>query len=201
MQNYDERIPTPAPGDINTGCTSPKNPLLIELLGSPVLPLSQEDQPERASAKVKQLERDIVLHGHHYTGIAPFVDLLKRVFARAEVTHPGLAVGTGSAGILVVRYQRNSNTAISNHSWGSAIDLTFADAHGVLHLNAQGSGQVQRGAMMLYDAFRQEGDATGEHVYWGAAFRSSNGGMSRQDGMHFEASAECLRLWKQQGKI
>ena len=170
-------------------------------LGQPQLPLSQADEPAKASPEVKRLLKSITIRGTRFQGIGPFVDLLNRVFSRAKAANPDLITATGSAGILVVRYQRGSTSAISNHSWGTAIDFEFADSNGVLRLNNQGSGQVQLGASLMYEFFRQEGDASGEYVYWGAGFRGRSGSMSREDAMHFEASAELLKAWKAAGKI
>jgi D-alanyl-D-alanine dipeptidase len=38
---------------------------------------------------------------------------------------PAVYAGLGSAGMLCCRLVRGSTTAISNHSWGTAIDLTL----------------------------------------------------------------------------
>jgi D-alanyl-D-alanine carboxypeptidase len=68
-------------------------------------------------------------------------------------------------------------TAISNHSWGTAIDLTL---EGIL--DTYGDGRVQVGLTLIAPIFNRRG------WYWGAAFR-------KEDGMHFEASKALIEPW------
>ena len=82
--------------------------------------------------------------------------------------------GLGSAGMLCCRFVRGSTTSISNHSWGTAIDLTI---NGVL--DKRGNGQVQYGLALIAPIFNQHG------WYWGAGFAT-------EDGMHFEISQDLL---------
>jgi len=79
--------------------------------------------------------------------------------------------------MLCCRYVRGSKKVISNHSWGTAIDLTIAG-----RLDPPGDGFTQVGLLKLYRFFREAG------WYWGAGFR-------REDSMHFElAEATFLKL-------
>ena len=82
----------------------------------------------------------------------------------------------GTAGMLCCRLVRGSATAISNHSWGTAIDLTL---DGVL--DVYGDDKVQYGLTLIAPIFNRHG------WYWGAAFRT-------EDGMHFEGSKALVYL-------
>lgn len=128
-------------------------------------------------------------------GIKPFLDLLARVFAMVKAGNPALYAALGTEGVLCVRYVRGS-TNISNHSWGTAIDIKILNSDtGEYELDLPlGNGTVQVGCLELYKYFREEGMTTGEWCFWGAGF-------GREDGMHFEASDELIRMWSKQGKI
>ena len=79
--------------------------------------------------------------------------------------------------MLCCRLVRGSASAISNHSWGTAIDLTL---NGVL--DAYGDDKVQHGLTLIAPIFNRHG------WYWGAVFR-------KEDGMHFEASRDLIDRW------
>ena len=78
--------------------------------------------------------------------------------------------------MLCARLVRGSTSASSNHSWGTAIDLTL---DGVL--DQRGDGRVQVGLTRIAPIFNRHS------WFWGAGFRT-------EDGMHFEASDELLSL-------
>jgi hypothetical protein len=120
------------------------------------------------------------------TGISPAVDSLKAVLAVIRKEHPDLLAIIGSAGMLNVRLRKPTSggisTQISNHAWGTAIDLTIdGDA-------AQGStGQnIPRGIGMLVKYFNMAG------WYSGIAFH---------DDMHFEVAEETILAWQQKGLL
>jgi hypothetical protein len=117
------------------------------------------------------------------TGLRPAIRSLKAIMAdiRAEcrVTYDLL----GSAGMLCCRLVRGSATAISNHSWGAAIDLTIAG-----QLDPLGDERTQRGLLEIYPIFNRHG------FFWGAAFAA-------EDAMHFEASDQLIRKWASDGEF
>ena len=82
--------------------------------------------------------------------------------------------------MLCCRLMRGSANAISNHSWGTAIDLTL---DGVL--DQRGDDKVQFGLTLIAPIFNRHG------WYWGAGFPT-------EDGMHFEGSAAKIGEWKSQ---
>jgi hypothetical protein len=73
----------------------------------------------------------------------------------------------------------------SNHSWGTAIDITINGA-----LDPRGNGTTQLGLLRLHPYFKAE------KFYWGAGF---SGGF--EDSMHFEASEELIREWQREGRL
>jgi hypothetical protein len=85
--------------------------------------------------------------------------------------------------MLCVRYVRGTTTNFSNHSWGTAIDLTIGGV-----LTPRGSSTVSQGLLSLCPFM------AAEQFYWGAGF-------STPDGMHYEASAELIAQWKANGTI
>lgn len=115
------------------------------------------------------------------TGLAPAVAVLRTILADIQSEHPAIHATLGSAGMLCCRLVRGSATAISNHAWGTAIDLTLAGV-----LDARGDGRAQAGLMAIHPIFNRHG------FFWGAAFRI-------EDAMHFEASEELIVRWSQDG--
>ena len=79
--------------------------------------------------------------------------------------------------MLCARYVRGSQTNISNHSWGTAIDLTIEG-----QLDPRGNNQVQFGLQLIAPIFNAQG------WFWGAGFTT-------EDGMHFEAGQALAGGW------
>src|SRR5712691_13388414 len=82
------------------------------------------------------------------TGLAPAVSSLREVMAEIRQAEPDVFAGLGSSGMLCARLVRGSATAISNHSWGTAIDLNL---NGVL--DARGNNRVQEGLARIAPIF------------------------------------------------
>ncbi len=114
------------------------------------------------------------------TGLRPAVSSLQTALSQVQREQPALYAILGTAGMLCCRYVRGSQTAISNHSWGTAIDFTL---NGVL--DRRGDDQVQVGLTLMAPIMNQHG------WYWGAAFRT-------EDAMHFEASQSLIAQWAPQ---
>ncbi|MDR3664755.1 MAG: M15 family metallopeptidase [Mycobacterium sp.] len=83
-----------------------------------------------------------------------------------------------------MRFVRGSTTNFSNHSWGTAIDITIGGV-----LTPRGSQTVQQGLVDLAPFM------AAERFFWGAGFSTT------PDGMHYEASAELIADWKANGTI
>ena len=115
-------------------------------------------------------------------GLKPAVASLKEIVSEIAVKAPDAHTELGTAGMLCARLVRGTKThAISNHSWGTAIDLTL---DGVL--DTRGDNLVQEGLTRIAPVFNRHG------WFWGAGFRT-------EDAMHFEAGDDLIRKWHAAG--
>jgi hypothetical protein len=115
--------------------------------------------------------------------LRPAIDSLREVFEQVRRTDPDLYDRIDTAGSLCVRLVRGSETSVSNHAFGLAVDLNIDS-----YLDTLGDGYTQLGLTILADFFRDAG------WIWGAAF-------GREDSMHFEVSRELLEHWRAEGRI
>jgi hypothetical protein len=83
----------------------------------------------------------------------------------------------GTAGMLCARNVRGSTTSISNHSWGTAIDLTIDG-----HLDPRGDNTIQFGLHLISTNFNNNG------WFWGAGFGT-------EDAHHFEPGSALVQTW------
>ncbi|MCW5939897.1 MAG: M15 family metallopeptidase [Fimbriimonadaceae bacterium] len=109
------------------------------------------------------------------TGLDVAVDSLRKVMTAFRKADPEAYASVGTAGMLCARLVRGSAKTISNHSWGTAVDLTFDR-----RLDVMGDGMVQLGLLRVRPFFQAHG------WYWGAGF-------AREDAMHFELAEETVR--------
>ena len=174
------QVPRPAPGSINQGLTSANNEYMLSKLGAPrsggYTQLCQMPTNER-------LRRNLVLDTvgpFRVTGLLPAVLSLKAVMADIAAEQPQVYRALGTQGMFCGRLQRGSTTAISNHSWGTAIDLTIDGL-----LDVYGNDTVQFGLTLIARIFNRHG------WFWGAAFR-------KEDGMHFEGGKTLIDQWATQ---
>jgi hypothetical protein len=163
------------PSGINVGVSAGSQATMMSALGNPGTPLDSCGTP---SAGLQRLMKTASVGPFRVTGLAPAVDALTRVFAAVKSAKPDLYALLGTAGMLCVRHVRGSTTNFSNHSWGTAIDMTIGG-----QLTPRGSTTVQQGLVDLAPFMQAE------QFFWGAAFPTP-------DGMHFEASNELIAEWK-----
>ena len=171
-------VPRPAASTINQGLTAVGNAYVLGKLGEPLVNGGYNTLCQMPTNP--KLRRNLVLDSvgpFRVTGLVPAVLSLKGVMADIAKEQPAVYAGLGSAGMLCCRLVRGSATAISNHSWGTAIDLTL---NGVL--DAYGDDKVQHGLTLIAPIFQRHG------WFWGAAFR-------KEDGMHFEGSKALIDQW------
>jgi peptidoglycan hydrolase-like protein with peptidoglycan-binding domain len=171
-------LPRPAAGSINHGLTAVGNSYVLGKLGEPLVGGGYSSLCQMPTNP--RLRRNLVLDSvgpFRVTGLVPAVLSLKQVMADIQKEQPAVYAALGSAGMLCCRLVRGSATAISNHSWGTAIDLTL---NGVL--DAYGDDKVQQGLVLIAPIFNRHG------WFWGAAFR-------KEDGMHFEGSKALIDQW------
>jgi len=166
-------VPRQSLGPLNVGLHAVSNKIMLARLGAPRDKYSADCQPI-TNVKLKAQIKTASVGPFRVTGWAPAVDSLTGVMGHIKTKYPAIYTVLGSAGMLCCRFVRGSTTSISNHSWGTAIDLTI---NGVL--DKRGNGQVQYGLALIAPIFNQHG------WYWGAGFAT-------EDGMHFEISQDLL---------
>lgn len=169
------------PRNINPGVRSAKLQTMAALLGNPRSSFDADCQPV-TNPTLKKL---IVLEDvgpFRITGLKPAVDDLRIIFADVKANDPGLYAALGTAGMLCCRLVRGTKTgAISNHSWGTAIDIKINDV-----LDRRGDGKVLQGLINLAPFFNKQG------WFWGADFGT-------EDGMHFEVGDDRIREFHKAG--
>lgn len=182
MPQFTDRIPLPAAEHMNAGLSWARQATMLELLGKPRETFSDQcTDPTNP-----QITKMIVLSSvgpFRVRGLKPAVNALLLAMQDIQNQYPELYAQLGSAGMLCCRLVRGSKNSISNHSWGTAIDLTING-----QLDPMGDGKVQYGMTLLAPIMNSHG------FFWGAEF-------SREDSMHFEASEELLRSWRVKGLV
>ena len=166
----------------NKGITQPRNKTMMEILGPPRDNYSTDCQPV-SNIKLKALIEQRQVGPIKVSMLKPALESLERVLNRLKKSDPDIYAKVGTAGALCARFVRGSTTSVSNHSWGSAIDLTLQG-----ELDRFADGGTQFGLLILAEYFNDEG------WYWGAVY-------NREDSMHFEVGEETLRAWKAEGKL
>ena len=117
------------------------------------------------------------------TGLRPALRTLKAIMADIKSEAHEVHDVMSHVGMLCCRFVRGSTSSISNHSWGTAIDLTLENK-----LDRRGDGRTQRGLLEIHPIFNRHG------FFWGAAFGT-------EDCMHFEASDQLVRQWASDGEF
>jgi murein L,D-transpeptidase YcbB/YkuD len=166
----------------NGALSGARNKTMLELLGNPRGNYSQDCQ-EPTNELIKKLVVSRNLGPFKVRGLSPAVDALEKIMARVKEKEPDIHSRLGTAGMLCCRFVRGSSAAISNHSWGTAIDLTIDD-----ELDDRGDNRAQKGLLQIFKHFNEFG------FFWGAAFPT-------EDAMHFEASDQLMRQWAAEGKF
>jgi len=192
--DYLEKIPVPPKETFNVGLMSVRNDRMLELFGHPVknakyLP-SGDCTPVNNATFAKRLETRNV-GPFKVTGLKPALDSMTQILERVKAEVPDLYAMLGTAGMHCARFtkirQKNGTLkigpGISNHSWGTAVDIKLKG-----QLDTQGDKITLRGLLVLSAYFNAAS------WYWGAGF-------STEDAMHFEVSKGLLAKWKQAGTI
>ena len=170
------------PTGINVGVSSAKQATMFALLGNPRGDYDPICRPVTNPA----LQANIVIANvgpFKVQGLRPAVASLADILSEIQVMQPDVHAELGSAGMLCARLVRGATNAISNHSWGTAIDVTL---DGVL--DTRGDNRVQEGLTRIAPIFNKHG------WFWGAGFRT-------EDAMHFEAGDQLIRKWQSEGEF
>ncbi len=165
-------------GELNVGLSYVDNDYMIKKLGNPRENYSQADQPiTNKELKKLMYETAIDIGPFKVRGLKLAVESLKEIMKDVHIQYPDVYTALGNNGMLVCRYQRNSKTRISNHSWGGAIDLTLKKSG-----DARGDNKALHGLSLIAPIFNK-------HKWcWGAAFKI-------EDAMHFEVSRDLMDKW------
>ncbi len=166
----------------NLGVTQPGNRVMLELLGQPRAQYDTTCQSV-TNPNLRALLETRQIGPIRVTMIKPALDSLERIMGRLQESEPDIYAAVGTAGALCVRLIRGSRSSISNHSWGTAVDITLDN-----DLDDFADGSTQFGLLLIAELFNEEG------WYWGATY-------SREDSMHFEVGVETLRRWADAGQI
>jgi hypothetical protein len=164
-----ELIPKGRISGYNTGVSSASNATMQARFGAP-----------RSSYSSATLSRRIVTRSvgpFHVSGLDSAVTSLTKIMASVASNQRLVYRVLGTVGMLCARYVRGSTKNISNHSWGTAIDLTI---DGVL--DPRGDSKIQFGLHPISAVFNNNG------WYWGAGFPT-------EDAQHFEAGSALVRGW------
>ncbi|MFN4090330.1 MAG: peptidoglycan-binding protein [Alphaproteobacteria bacterium] len=165
---------------VNGALTGARNNTMLRLIGNPRGSYDQ-DCRHPTNRRIAALMATADLGPFRATGLRPAVDALRRILADVAAEHPSTHAALSTAGMLCCRLVRGSASAISNHAWGTAIDLKLEG-----RLDARGDGRTQRGLLEIAPIFNRHG------FFWGAAFPT-------EDAMHFEASEALVRQWARDG--
>lgn len=188
--NLLEQIPRPDHGSINSGLSACKADTLRRWLGEPRINKDYNAEgSEPTNKRILSLLTQAKLGHFRVRCLKPLAERLTAGYAEIlarganwnikpeqRQMYQELASKLGTAGALNVRYVRGSHTTLSNHSWGTAIDFTFAGK-----LDARGDGMVYQFELELYKIFKD----LRLGIFWGAGF-------STEDGMHFELADETI---------
>lgn len=166
----------------NKGISQPNNRVMKEVLSNPRSRYSTECQSV-TNPHLKSLLQTASVGNFRVTMIKPAIESLERIMARLKESDPDIYEKVGTAGALCVRLIRGSRSSVSNHSWGTAIDVKLQG-----ELDRFADGGTQFGLLILAEYFNDEG------WYWGATY-------NREDSMHFEVGVETLRRWAEEGRL
>ncbi|MEI4487130.1 peptidoglycan-binding protein [Frigidibacter sp. MR17.14] len=165
---------------LNGALSGAKNTTMRSLIGEPCARYSDQcAMPTNPHVSALMATQDV--GPFRATGMKLALAALREIFAEVKAEHPEIHAALGSAGMLCCRYVRGSQSAVSNHSWGAAIDVTLEGK-----LDKRGDGRTQRGLLTIAPIFNRH------KFFWGAAFPT-------EDAMHFEASDQLIRDWAAAG--
>jgi hypothetical protein len=154
---------------------------MLDILGKPRNSFNQDCQ-DVTNPDLKPLIATEDVGPFKVTGLKPAVADLREIFANVKLADPTLHAALGTAGMLCARLVRGTTRcSISNHSWGTAIDIKI---NGIL--DPRGDDNAQTGLIQLAPFFNQRG------WFWGVGFGT-------EDAMHFEAGDGRMREWHTEG--
>lgn len=173
----------PIPQNINPGLNGARQLTMMSLLGSPRGSFTDKCKGV-TNPTLLALMRTEDVGPFSVTGLAPAIASLKEVMADIHEEQREVFGALGTEGMLCARLVRGTtHGSISNHSWGTAVDLTI---NGILDKRGDDARTVQRGTALIAPIFNRHG------WYWGAGFPV-------EDSMHFELSDQKIRELNEAG--
>jgi len=177
------------PAGINQGLHSAKNSTMLQILGRARNSFDDECRPATNDPVKGLLVNRVDVGPFPVTGIRPAVESLKAVLAEVKDAHPEAHRVLSTAGMFCARLIHGSQK-ISNHSWGTAIDISVGGIlDGVQTKSAKSDGRTLAGLAAMAPFFNRAG------WFWGVGFSTF------EDGMHFEVADETIRKWHAEGKL
>jgi len=170
------------PQGFNKGLIQPKNAFMIRTLGQPRQSYGTNCQPVTNPRLVDAMTTQRI-GNFRVTMLKPAMASFSKVMERLKTSDPDIFEKVGTAGALCARLIRGSNSSVSNHSWGTAIDIKLDNT-----LDQFADGETQFGLLIIAEYFNDEG------WYWGASY-------GREDSMHFEASEALIQSWVDAGQL
>lgn len=173
-----EPVPIAVLAGFNIGISAVDNAFMLTTLGSPRSTFLQICQP---IDNARLLRRIVTGNVGPFTAtgldsaIASLSTVMSNIQANLRLVHRVL----GNRGMLCARNVRGSTTNISNHSWGTAIDVGIGDHP---EEERRGDNTVQFGLQLIAPFFNAQG------WFWGMAFPT-------EDGMHFESGRGLIASW------
>lgn len=169
-------MPRPDRKTINCGVSPVTNRIMKERFGEPRSDYSTDCRPVTHPELRKKMST-VNVGPFTVTGMTRAVQSLQEVLGAMQREQREVYTVLGTAGMLCCRFVRGSTKSISNHSWGTAIDLKVDRV-----LDARGDDKVQYGLTLIAPIFNRFG------WYWGAGFTT-------EDAMHFEAGQALVDSW------
>lgn len=165
---------------LNGALSAARNTTMLALLGSP---RSSYDAECRGltNQRILDMMETADFPRFQVVGLRPAIRVLATIMAEIAAEYPALPPQMGTTGMLCCRLVHGSSSAISNHAWGVAIDLTLGTV-----LDPDTGSQALRALAAIHPIFNRHG------FFWGAAFHS-------EEVAHFEASDQLVRSWADDG--
>ena len=181
MSNLTDLVPIPA--NINRGLNGTSNRVMLSLLGSPRNSFSRDCQGPTNSPFKDRVGFGKDVGPFRVSGFDLAVQSLKEVMNDVKSEQAAVFDALGTAGMMCCRFVRGSSSSISNHSWGSAVDLNLDG-----RLDLRGNNKAQKGLTLIAPIFHRHG------WFWGAGFPT-------EDSMHFEVSRQKMMEWNDKGLL
>jgi len=158
---------------------------LLEVFGQPAKNIGDKCGGVDSEALRSQLRNEGV-GLFSVTMLGPAVESLRYILSEMEKSEPELWKRLSTLGSICVRYVRGSATSLSNHSFGTAIDISIDRK--IIPLGTTGTGELEQSIRRVAEYFERAG------WVWGGKFQIP-------DPMHFEVGSELFERWVSTGAL